>query len=207
MSFEGEPDFRYYVFDIWNRPGIGYSRISEQLSSISHPNIRVLKQYVIPNPSALEALERSVLDDGFEGLVIRPMDGAYKFGRSTAREGLLLKLKRYTQSEARIIGFEPLLRNYNEAETNALGYTQRSASADGKVPDDTLGAFVVEGIFNGELVQFRVGTGFTAAERDRYWAQRHLLLGQTVTYKFFPSGSKDRPRHPVYISFRDSEDM
>jgi DNA ligase-1 len=207
MSFDGEPDFTYYVFDIWSRPGMGYSHVQNILSTPSHPNIRVLKQYVIPNPSALEALERDVLDDGYEGLVIRPMDGLYKFGRSTAREGLLLKLKRYSQSEARIIGFEPLLRNLNSAETNALGYTQRSASIDGKVALDTLGAFVVEGTYNGELVIFRVGTGFTAAERDIYWQARYALVGDTITYKFFPSGSKDRPRHPVFISFRTPEDM
>lgn len=27
MSFDGEPDFAYYVFDIWNRPGIQYKDV------------------------------------------------------------------------------------------------------------------------------------------------------------------------------------
>jgi DNA ligase-1 len=204
MSYDGEPDFTYYVFDIWSRPGMGYSHVQNILSTPSHPNISVLKQYVIPNASALEALERSVLDDGFEGLVIRPMNGAYKFGRSTLREGLLLKLKRYHQAEATIVAFEPLYTNENEAKLDALGYTKRSQSQEGKVELDMLGAFICK---KPDGIIFKVGTGFTLKEREEYWAIRDTLLNEPITYKFFPSGSKERPRHPVFLSFRNPEDM
>lgn len=207
MSFGGEPDFKYFVFDIWSRPGIGYSAVQERLTKLSNPNIVVLKQYVVPNAKELEALERSVLDDGYEGLVIRPLNSPYKFGRSTAREGLLLKLKRYVQSEAQIIGMEELLHNANEATIDERGYTTRSQAMDGKIALNTMGALVVKGEYNGIMTTFRVGTGFTAAERDWFWAQGDKLNGARITFKFFPSGSKDRPRHPVFVSLRDEDDM
>lgn len=212
MSYEGTPDFTYYVFDYWNRtalgsPSIGYDEVQRRLATISHPNIVILQQYRISSTDRLEALERSVLDDGYEGLVIRPLKGHYKFGRSTAREGLLLKLKRYTQSEARIIGMEELLHNANEPTLDERGYTTRSQAMDGKIGLNTMGALIVEGEYNGTITSFRIGTGFTAAERDWFWTRRDILVGAVVTFKFFPSGSKDRPRHPVYISLRDIDDL
>lgn len=57
------------------------------------------------------------------------------------------------------------------------------------------------------MTEFEVGTGFTLAERDRFWRERESLVGKFVTYKFFPTGSKDRPRHPVFISFREQDDL
>ena len=58
-----------------------------------------------------------------------------------------------------------------------------------------------------EKVEFKVGTGWTMAERERLWEAREDLIGQTITYKFFPTGSKDKPRHPVFVSLRSPEDM
>lgn len=209
MSFEGEPDFRYFVFDIWSRPGVQYKKALEVLPMLAdHPNIEVLQQYTVKTSNEVEAIEKAALDDGYEGIILRRPDGAYKYGRSTAKEGYLFKLKRYHQEEAVVIGFEPLRHNDNEPTTNALGYTQRSSAQDGKIDLPLLGALIVKGKF-GEYnnVTFSIGTGFTLYEREQLWRNRDWLVGEIVTYKFFPTGSKEKPRHPVYISFRDPEDL
>lgn len=209
MSFEGEPDFRYFVFDIWSRPGVKYKDALETLPRIAnHPNIEVLRQRTVKTSNEVEAIEQAALDDGYEGIILRRPDGAYKYGRSTAKEGYLFKLKRYHQEEAIVVGFEPLRHNDNEPTTNALGYTQRSSAQDGKIDLPLLGALIVKGKF-GEYnnVTFSIGTGFTLYEREQLWRNRDWLVGEIVTYKFFPTGSKEKPRHPVYISFRDPEDL
>ena len=54
-------------------------------------------------------------------------------------------------------------------------------------------------------VEFEIGTGFTAAEREALWLAPPI--GKIVKYKFFPVGVKDRPRHPVFLGFREAEDM
>lgn len=209
MSFDGEPNFKYYVFDIWSRPGIQYKDALETLAKVAnHPNIEVLQQYTVKTPNDVEAIERTALDDGHEGIILRRPDGAYKYGRSTAKEGYLFKLKRYLQEEAVVTGFEPLRHNDNEPTTNALGYTQRSSAQDGKIDLPLLGALIVKGKF-GEYdnVVFNIGTGFTLYEREMLWQNRAGLVGKIVTYKFFPTGSKDKPRHPTFIAFRDEDDM
>lgn len=215
MSFEGEPDFKYYVFDIWSRPGIQYKDILETLYNkpigtqiADHPNIEVLQQYTAKTANEVEAIEQSVLDDGHEGIILRRPDGTYKYGRSTVKEGFLYKLKRYVQSEAIVIGVEPYQTNNNAAELDALGYTKRSSAKAGKVDLDLLGALKVQGRFQEFTgVIFNIGTGFTLYERELLWKQRESLLGSIVTYKFFPVGNKDKPRHPVFVSFRSQDDL
>ena len=207
MSFDGEPDFKFHVFDRWDRAEVDYMKTYERISSICHPRVELVYQRGVIDTAGLEALERSVLDDGYEGLILRRPYGMYKYGRSTLREGYLIKLKRYHQAEATIVDTTPLLRNLNPPELNELGYTHRSAAQGGKMEMPLLGALVVKGFFDGAMTEFEIGTGFTMAERDRFWRERESLIGKFVTYKFFPTGSKDRPRHPVFISFRDADDL
>lgn len=207
-----DDQWKFYVFDIWNRGGqtpfhITQERLAEYAD---HPQIVVVPQHGCTSPAQIEQCEKQYLDDGYEGIMLRNPHGRYKFGRSTVREGHLLKVKRFQQAEAKVVGFEPLYHNANEAEFDNLGYTKRSQEQAGKIALDTLGALLCEGPnpYNpSQLIDFRIGTGFTQAERAIYWRQRAELLGAFVTYKFFPTGSKERPRHPVFVSFRSLEDM
>lgn len=209
MSADGEPVFNYFVFDYWNRPGIQYKTVLEEniLNIPDSPFITPLSQKICHNVAELETNELSALDAGYEGLMIRRQDGAYKFGRATAREGYLMKLKRFYQEEAIIIGYEPLYHNANSPELNELGYIKRSTAQNGKVALDRLGTLIVQGMYQDRLIQFNIGNGFTEYERITLWQNPQELIGKIVTYKFFPSGSKDKPRHPVFISFRDPADI
>ncbi len=208
MSFHGEPDFKFYVFDIWDRPGIQYHEaLSDLINRPFSHYVKNLDQVWCHKTADVEQFEQFVVTAGYEGLILRRPNGLYKYGRSTLKEGYLLKLKRFTQDEAVVIGYEPWQRNENDPEINALGYTQRSHAKDGKVSLPMLGAFIVKGMFQDILTTFNIGTGFTIGERALLWEKRNELIGRTVTYKYFPSGSKDCPRHPVFVSFRDPSDV
>lgn len=207
MSIEGEPNFTYYVFDVWDR-NVPYTSVLERITATKLPYTIPLVQRLCRSAGDVEAREQEALDDGYEGLIIRRPEGLYKYGRSTLREGYLFKLKRYLDGEAIVTGYEPFYHNNNDAELNELGYTKRSSAQDGKVELPLLGALIVNGPFQDRTwVTFSIGTGFTLHERIRLWEQRDNLIGKIVTYKFFPMGSKDRPRHPVFKSFRDPEDI
>ena len=137
--------------------------------------------------------------------MVRKPDAPYKFGRSTLKEGYLLKVKRFTDAEAKIIGFEERMYNENEATTDALGHTERSTHKAGMKPAGDLGAFIVRDLRTE--MSFRIGTGFTAAQRKEYWTTRNKLMNKIVKYKHFEQGAVDLPRFPVFIGFRDPEDM
>lgn len=213
MSKGGEPNFTYWVFDFWTAPEMPYGErlrlmersfaASEHLKGLAR--VKLLQQTLIHSASELDAFETVQLEQGFEGIMVRAPKGPYKYGRSTAREGYLLKVKRFTDGEAVIIGFEELMHNANEAQVNALGLTERSSHAANKVPMDTLGALRVRDVVTG--VEFSIGTGYTAAQRGSIWAQRESLLNKIVKYKHFEVGAKDAPRFPVWLGMRHPDDM
>jgi DNA ligase-1 len=154
---------------------------------------------------SLDKFEAKQLERGLEGVILRDPDGIYKCGRSSTNEGILLKLKRYEDSEATIIGVEELLSNQNDAKTNKLGHTERSSHKENMVPMGTMGALNVRDLKT--KVEFSIGTGFDADTRADFWKDRKSVIGKIVKYKYFASGSKDKPRFPVFLGFRDKRDM
>jgi DNA ligase-1 len=154
------------------------------------------------------AFEQTVLEAGFEGLILRSIDGPYKQGRSTEKQGWLLKLKRFVDAEAEVIDFYEEMENTNEAKKNLLGRTERSTKKEGMVGKGRLGGFVVIGL-NGtfEGIIFECGSGLTAAQRESYWDGRMSLANRIIKYKYFPIGVKDKPRLPIFLGFRDKRDM
>lgn len=215
MSEDGEPNFTYWVFDYWTSQDRLYDRRladlrdgmeSNEKFRLTHPRVKLLEQRIVCNQFELDAFETQCLELGYEGLIVRNPNTKYKFGRSTQREGCLLKLKRFADGEAVVIGFEERMHNANEATINELGYTARSSHKAGMVPMNTLGALRVRDCVT--QLEFNIGTGFVDAERKHIWDIRNTYLGAFVTYKHFKQGGvKTLPRMPVFKAFRDPRDM
>lgn len=210
MSRDGAPDFTYHVFDYWSIPSEKWEyRLNDILSAQVYGSLpdrcEVVPQVLVHNEEELLAYEKEVLAQGYEGVMLRSVDGLYKYGRSTLKEGYLLKLKRFADGEAEVIGVEELQHNHNQARVGELGQTVRSSEKAGMVGGNTLGALVVKDLETG--VTFNIGTGFTSALREELWAKRESLVGQIVKYKHFPTGVVEAPRFPVFLGFRDRIDM
>lgn len=206
MRIDGEPAVSFYVFDHVKHPASSYT-IRSMLIEFEfdcHDIIVRHGQVQINNLDELLFHEQAALVAGYEGLILRDPNAPYKMGRSTVREGYLLKLKRFQDAEAEVIGFEERMHNGNIATTNELGRTSRSSHKAGKTGRGDLGALLLR---NSEGVEFACGTGFSDAERSEIWANKHRYLGNLAKYKFFPIGVKEAPRHPVFLGWRDKRDM
>ena len=96
------------------------------------------------------------------------------------------------------------MKNNNPKVTNELGRGQRATVKANKAGKDTLGGLVLRAI-NGPHagVEFRCGSGFSAEDRAILW--QASLLGEVCKIKAFPVGVKDKPRHPIFLGFRDME--
>lgn len=203
MSVEGEPDVTFHVFDHIAVPHERYCHRFKPGKFNLRSRVVEVPQTLVHSLEELLALEEKCLNEGYEGLILRDPDAGYKFGRSTAREGILLKLKRFVDSEAVIVDFIEQMHNGNEATTNELGRTKRSSHKENKTGKNTLGAFQV--VWNGMC--FEIGTGMDDELRQRIWNNRNQFKGLWVKFKYFPVGVKDKPRHPVFLGFRDAKDM
>lgn len=212
MSKDGNPDVTFFVFDDFSNPTLPFKeRFVSAVKRITkddgkyHQYFAPVGHAIIEGHEKLEESENNVLRMGYEGLMIRDPMGEYKFGRSTLKQGWLLKLKRFEDSEAEIIGYEQLMHNTNEAKKNELGYQERSSKKEGKEPKPMIGAIKVRDVHTG--VEFDIGTGFDRKQRRKFWRGREYLFGKIVKYKYQPTGVKDKPRFPVFLGFRSKDDM
>lgn len=203
MRVSGEPDVRFFVFDDITWPERRYDDRRPRIDSSDGEGLVEVKQVFVHDMDELLLMEQRYLGMGYEGLILRDPNGKYKFGRSTAKEGILLKLKRFTDSEFEVIGFQEREHNGNEATTNELGRTKRSSHKENKTGRGDLGALVLK----HPAGSFNCGTGFDDALRAEIWANRSKYLGALVKVKHFEVGAKDLPRHPVFLGFRDSRDL
>lgn len=204
MTENGSPKFEFHVFDIISEKP--YIQRMVELAELRLPRFchRVLPRKINNERELLDYERECVDENGYEGVMIRDPIGPYKFGRSTAKQGYLLKLKRFSDAEATIVGFEEMMHNENEKTKDELGHAKRSHNKAGMVAAGVLGAFIVE-IEDGK--QFKVSTGMTADDRKTYWENRGDMLGQFIKYKFQEAGAKNLPRFPVFLGVRHPDDM
>jgi DNA ligase-1 len=210
---DGEPDFVYSVFD-YVKDGID-KPYSERIADLRAMCVALddlhggESRVVAVMPSTINCVqdlmvyETGAVAEGYEGVMIRTPDSPYKCGRSTAQQGWLLKIKRFEDAEATVIGFVEGYTNNNPAETDAFGRTKRSLSKAGKVGNGTLGAFVV---LDDEGREFRV-SGFNRAFATEVWQNQEAYVGRIVKYKHQPSGAFGLPRFPKFVGIREQWDM
>lgn len=205
MSIGGEPKVRFHVFDDFSLADYPFeTRIAESIARTRKDfNLVPVFHTVVRNKEQLLQAEEKFVNGGFEGLMARVPRGLYKEGRSTLKQGWLLKLKRFTDSEAEIISVKPLMHNSNEATVNELGQKTRSSKKAGKEAREMLGAIEVQDVET--QITFEIGTGFTEKQRKQLWLED--LEGRIVKYKYQKVGVKDKPRFPVFLGFRDKIDM
>lgn len=194
--------------------------------SNDHPGMKILTVpfIIATTPDEVLAYEDRCIEEGYEGIMLRsnsdkaPGSRGYKFNRSTAKQALLMKVKRMEDAEGEIVGAEELVSNQNEALKDAFGLTERSSHKANMIPQNTLGVMKVKvttGKFKDAIVG--LGTGFDQATRKKLWEDYKLdlawlwhsgspvgkFLGKTVSFKYQPHGSKDAPRIPVFKGFRN----
>lgn len=208
-SIQGKPNISWYVFDNCNDKFIDapFIQRSKSIANLpgAFPMVKRIHQELCLTWDQVLAYEAKALDFGYEGLIMRRLDGRYKEGRSTLREGLAVKLKRFEDSEAYVIGVVELMHNNNESVVSEDGSSKRSSHKANKERSGLMGALVVRDVHSG--VSFEIGTGFTEEDRAWWWNYRDTAEGRLVKYKFFPVGKYDKPRHPSFIGLRDEEDM
>lgn len=208
MTYEGVPDVKWYIFDMWDSPQSWLTRgtlAKEIVTEQGRAEIIWVPHRYVRSVEEMLTYEAELLEQGYEGIMLRDLYGPYKQGRSTLRQGWLLKVKRFVDAEAIVLGYTELMHNQNELTTDVRGYAKRTSHQENQVAGGMLGALVGRDIKTG--VVFDTGTGFTPEQRRNLWIGRKYLPGKIFTYKHFPHGVKDKPRHPVFKSFRDRRDM
>lgn len=204
MSAEGTPEFTYWAFDNFENPQLPFTQRFNSLVNVSHPNVKIVPHQAVTNLKVLLEFERAVLADGYEGIMVRGLTGAYKFGRATNNEAILWKFKRFRDSEAVVEQLLEGVTNQNEATVDALGHTKRSTHQENMVGSSQVGTIIARDLETGQLLQVSPGR-MTKDLREYYWHNPHKLLGEIITVKWFEYGVKDAPRFCTFQNMRPPE--
>jgi DNA ligase-1 len=213
---DGEPDFKYYVFDDWRFPLENYGKrwikqVEECDEIHTIPFVVVIEQRLCRNAKEVLAAFKEFEDMGYEGAIIRRLTAPYKEGRCTYREEFGFKKASWAYDEGIITGCYEQNENLNEKVTNELGLSKRSSHKENKSGKGTLGGFNLKSKLFEE--DFCCGTikGATIAWRQDIWdkwiANPDSIRGLPFKYKYKVVGTLEKPRQPIGIGFRDPNDM
>ena len=126
------------------------------------PNVTVLDHAVVDldtdeGQKLFSMYNKSAVENGYEGIMIKELDATYECKRSTA----WLKLKPFIEVSLEVI-------NVEEGTGRNIG---------------RLGAFVCTGVDDGKHIKVNVGSGFSDSNRDSFWAshvENDNIVGQIV---------------------------
>jgi DNA ligase-1 len=227
-TIEGEPFILWHLFDdfsphLADKPYLHrldqlaqrVGRLAGELPTL-HPHLRVVPHIVVGCLDHLLEVDSHFLAQGYEGTIVRSPKGKHKQGRSTVREGGLLRIKRFVDFEFQVHTILEGEKNQNEATINPLGQTERSTHQENMVANGMIGAMIgttLDVVREGEAVLFekgaevRVSAGcLTHDQRCYFFQNQSEFKSQVHKAKFFPKGIKDKPRFPTWQAFRDSAD-
>ena len=163
---------RFMAFDLPHATD-GFARRHAQLSRIianqANPYLHAIEQRRMPDTESLHRHLRSVVQAGGEGLMLHRADAPYLTGRSDA----LLKMKRWNDAEATVVGHRPGKGKF----AGMLGALQM------RTPDGT---------------EFLLGTGL-----DETLRCNPPPVGTLVTYRYRELTAQGRPRFASFYRIQE----
>lgn len=215
MKKKGSPEFSCHIFDDFTNPDAPYSeRLAKMKERVDILNsnffgrdpFRIVPQYEVNSVEEVLYYDELFLSEGYEGSMTRVKNGRNKAGRSTLREQLLLKLKRFCHTEAVIVGYEEEMENTNPTIYDVYGKAIKSNTKDAKSGKGRLGKYLCRCPEYEEV--FAVScTTMPHEERLKRWQTAHLDVGKYIRFKHLKHGEKDKPRHGMFAGFRDPDDF
>jgi DNA ligase-1 len=133
---------------------------------------------------SFKEMNKLALEEGYEGLMIKPVDQGYKCKRSHA----WLKIKPFIEVTLKVVALE---------------------EGTGKNKGG-LGALAVEGEDDGKFFKLNVGSGLTDDNREQIWDNQDAVIGQLVEIRadavtISQDNSAYSLRFPRFKTFRGFE--
>lgn len=193
----------FYAFDSLQDGGPFALRTPRYRHNMPH-ELEFLPQSELDSPQAVIQYVEQTLGLGYEGVILRDPAGRYKNGRSTLREGGMLRIKPREDTEATIVGYDFLEINDNAPEVSELGFTKRSSAKSGKIQTNLVGSVRMRD------PRWPKEFGATVADHAMRAYLAELgdgMLGKIGKFSYMPYGSMEAPRQTSFIGLRSPIDL
>ena len=176
----------YHVYDVprWKGESGDWTErfdiLSEELWELlkNCQSVETVPTYEANNEDEVYKLQSEFLENGYEGAIVREMNGEYRFGY---RSRSLLKVKNFMDEEYEIVDF-----------TTGVGKFDGSIVWICKTDDGQ---------------EFKVVPQGTMEERQEAYETASNFIGEMLKVKFFELTDDGIPRFPVGLGIRLAEDM
>lgn len=182
---KGSTTVSYHVYDIpscvdcWGERSREIHRWHKKISPDVIPHIEIVRTHPAECREAVLGYERAFKKMGYEGAVVRVINGpAYEWGH---RSRNLFKVKTFQDAEFKVVRVE---HGRGKMEHCAIFIC---VTKDGN--------------------EFGVMPEGTQEEREAYYTNRKKYIGKKLTVKFFHLTNDGIPFHPVGKGFRDKKDL
>lgn len=173
---EGWLTLKFAIFDVPRTAGsftVRMSRAEDWFKKHPSTTAFIIPQIPVRDREHLKQELRRIEKLGGEGLIVRAPEALYTAGRSPE----ILKVKSFQDAEARVVAHLP-------------GKGKNSGA---------LGALLVE-LDDG--IRFRIGSGFSAAERKSPPA-----IGTMITFKYYGKFRSGIPRFASFLRIRSDQNL
>lgn len=134
---------------------------------------------VVKNASEAIEVYKKYLKNGYEGCMLKSLEGKYQWKRTSLKSGEMIKLK-----------------PFETADLEVIGVFDGEGKFEGKA-----GGILVD--YNGLAV--RCGSGFDDITREAISKEPNSYIGKTAEIKYFEETEDRSLRHPIFIRWREDK--
>ncbi len=173
----------FWVYDVFqlDNPKVPFpNRLDtlDNIDTVGNDDIIICPTAIATSIEEVKDLEKQYMSDGYEGAIVREMEGTYEIGK---RSNHLLKVKTFMDEEYKIIG-----------------HTEGIGGFEGCV------IWICE---TEKGQKFKVVPKGTYEQRQSWFKTATYNYGAMLKVKFFELTDEGIPRFPVGIGIRLMEDM
>ena len=168
----------YYIYDVVIE-GMGFKERYAELKKLSKSfpkQVHLAKTVLLKNRKEVEDFLDKAIDLGYEGIILRTMDGEYEINN---RSNSLLKYKRFIDEEFEIVDI---------------------VSGEGR--DKGCAIFICK---TKKGLTFKVNPEGSDAKRREYYRDRKKLIGKLATVRFQAWTDEGKPYIATMVEVRDYE--
>lgn len=184
----GQTAIQYHVYDIPESDGVDTLVWSDRKQALANildgftatASVQMVETKPVASLGEAMAQERQWVEAGYEGAMIRLLDGTYEWGY---RSRALLKLKTFEDAEFIVTG---------------------AREGEGRMKDRVVWSCQNN---DGSGTTFECQMACSMEDRAVYWQMAEQYIGRPLTVKFFGRTADGIPRFPVGKLFRSAEDL
>ena len=207
-NHEDTDKLNLYLFDCYD-PGCPEATFHERIKYLralpSSNIVKIIHQEYHTDRQGIEDEYCKAIGKGYEGYVLKDIQGTYKHGRSTHKEHKFLRIKQENTYDGKVLEIVERFENLCPSEINELGRLSKRQDKDMKAHTGLAAVAVVKSPDFNHVIRVTLSRGLTDSDRAEIWDNRESYIGKHLRFVGIPVNGM-LPRAPRFDAWRTDLD-